>query len=214
MLWRDSNIGLLALRGVVRPQINLNNNGATAVTSRFNRGVTGYGVGVTGVVNLLDGKLVLMGSGNAGNGLGRYLDNTAAGFGAVSNFGMPSITGNTASVNAVGVYGGMLGLQYFFTPTLRTNMSIGGARIMVPSYTAQFGGCVGSALAAGTCQTVNQSEWSGSINLVWSPIRAVDIGLEYQHVERLLQGPFIPQAGSTTTGGIENRIQLTAIGRF
>jgi len=206
--------GQLALRGVVRPQIDLNNNGASSVPAQFNRSVTGYGIGVTAVVNLLDGRLVLMGSGNAGNGLGRYLDATANGFGAVSNAGLPGTTAADTSLNAVGVYGGMLGAQYFFTPTLRTNMAIGGARLMMPSYTAQFGGCVGAASSSGTCSTVNTSEWAGSINLIWSPFKMIDLGFEYQHVERALQQRAVTGTNASAGGGIENRLQVTTIGRF
>ena len=213
LLWRDPSIGLLALRAVLRPQINLNNNAATAITgSRFNRGTTGWGVGLTGVINLLDGKLVLMASGNAGQGLGRYLSNTSVGFGAVSDFGLTGVTANTASVDAVNVYGGMVGLQYFFTPTLRTNMSIGGARLEYPDFVSQF--CAGANATSTTCSTTNNGMWAAAINLVWSPFKAVDFGIEYQHVERSLVGRFVPQPGLSTSGGIENRIQLTAIGRF
>ncbi|MBO0712178.1 MAG: porin, partial [Acetobacteraceae bacterium] len=214
LMWRDPKIGLLALRGVVRPQINLNNNGATAIPQRFNRGTTGYGVGLTGVVNLVGGKLVLMASGNIGTGLGRYLTNTTNGFGAVSNFGLPGITADAAAIDPVSVYGGMVGAQYFFTPILRTNMSIGGARVMLPSYVSQFGGCVGAASSSGTCSTANSGLWAASINLVWSPFNAVDIGLEYQHIERSLQGRNQISPGLITDGGEVNRIELTTIGRF
>jgi hypothetical protein len=93
-------------------------------------------------------------------------------------------------------------------------MALGGARLIMPSYTTQFGGCAGAASPTGTCSAVNKSEWAGSINLVWSPFKALDIGLEYQHVERVLQGSFSTGAGTATTGGIANRIQLTGIGRF
>jgi hypothetical protein len=110
--------------------------------------------------------------------------------------------------------GGMIGAQYIFTPTLRTNMAIGGAHLTIPSYTAQFGGCVGAATIDGTCSTVNSSEWVGSINLVWSPFRMVDIGFEYQHVERVLQRRALTDTAATAGGGIENRLQLTAIGWF
>ena len=214
LMWKPS-WATLALRGVVRPQINLNNEGATVVSQRFNKSTSGWGVGPTAVVALLDGTLNLMASGNVGHGIGRYLDATANGYGAMSNFGLPGTTGANASIDAPLVYAGMIGAQYFFTPTLRTNMSIGGARIINPDYSNQFGGCVGAAVAVGTCSTVNKAEWTGNINLVWSPIKAVDIGLEYQHVERTLQNRNAIGPGAiTTSGGIANRIQLTAIGRF
>jgi len=209
VLWRDPQIGLLALRGVVRPQIDLNNNAASIALQRFNKNTSGWGIGVTGVINLLDGKLVLMASGNAGQGLGRYLSNTAVGFSAVSNFGLPGVTGDTSSINDVGVYGGMVGAQYFFTPTLRTNMSIGGARLSYPDYASQF--CAASAGTSGSCSATNTSMWAAAINLVWSPFKAVDLGIEYQHLERSLIGGGVAVG---TSGGIANRIELTAIGRF
>jgi hypothetical protein len=213
VLWKQ-DWGLLALRGVVRPQIDLDDEGATLALARFNKSTAGYGLGVTAVGSLLDGSLVLMASANGGSGIGRYLESSAAGYGAVSNAGLPGVAPADPSLDPVTAYGGMVGLQYFFTPTLRTNMALGGARIIMPSYTAQFGGCVGAASPTGSCSTGNKSVWAGSINLVWSPFRALDIGLEYQHVERVLQGSFATGGGNATTGGIANRIQLTGIGRF
>ena len=212
VLWKQ-DWGLIALRGVVRPEITLNNEGASAVNQQFKQTTSGYGVGITGNVQVIPGRFILMASGNAGNGLGRYLDSTANGYGAVSNFGIPGSTlASTSGINAVGVYGGMVGAQMFFTPLLRSNMAIGGARLILPSYTSQFGGCVGSASAAGTCSGTNTSEYAASINLVWSPFKAVDIGLEYQYVARNLQQRAVTGSGLASSGGIANRIELTAIG--
>jgi hypothetical protein len=213
LVWKQE-WGLLALRGVVRPQVALNNEGATAPAVRFNKSTTGYGLGLTAVVNLLDNRLVLMATGNAGNGLGRYLDGTAAGYGAVSNTGLANVTASTTSINAVGIYAGMVGLQYFFTPTIRTNMSLGGAKLTLPSYASQFGGCAGASITTGSCSSTNSSEWAGFVNLIWSPFKAVDLGLEYQHLERHLAAPFSTGTNSATTGGLENRIEASAIGRF
>ena len=104
----------LALRAVLRPQINLNDEGAATADAQFNKSTTGYGVGPTVVFNAIKDKLILMASGNVGTGLGRYLDATSNGFGAMSNFGLPGVTGANASINAVSVYGGMIGAQYLF----------------------------------------------------------------------------------------------------
>lgn len=215
LMWRQ-NWGMLALRSVLRPQIDLNNNGVTTASTRFNKSVTGFGVGPTAILALLDGKLNLMASGNIGNGIGRYMDATSNGYGAMSNAGMPGIYGSNTLINAPEEYGGMAGLQYFFTPSIRTNAAIGGARIINPSYANGFGGCVGSASSSSTtCSTVNKSEWAGSVNLIWSPFKSVDIGFEYQHVERVLQARYLIGPGNaTTSGGIENRLQLMGIGRF
>ncbi len=213
LVWKQG-WGLLALRGLVRPQIDLNNEGISATSAQFNKSTSGFGVGLTGVINLLDGRLVLMASGNAGDGIGRYLDSTSNGYGAVSNAGLPGVASNATSINAPGTYGGMVGLQYFFTPTIRTNMSIGGARIILPSYTSQFGGCVGASSSTGTCSSTNSSEASGTINFIWSPFKALDLGVEYEYVERHLQAPFATATNASTTGGIENRILVSAIARY
>ena len=213
LLWKQK-WGLLALRGLVRPQIDLDNEGATAGGSRFNKSTTGYGIGLTGVVNLLGERLVLMATGNVGSGIGRYLDSTSNGYGAFSNAGLPGVSAQETSLDAVSVYAGMIGLQYFITPTIRANMAIGGARLMLPSYASQFGGCVGASITTGTCSSNNSSEASETINLIWSPFKAVDLGIEYEHVERHLQAAFSTGTNTATTGGIQNRIQFSAIGRF
>jgi hypothetical protein len=93
-------------------------------------------------------------------------------------------------------------------------MAIGGARIELPSYASMFGGCVGSTIASGTCSSTNQSAWGGTINVIWSPFRALDVGLEYQHFERALQSAFSTGTNTATTGGVANRIQMSGIARF
>ena len=124
------------------------------------------------------------------------------------------MSGDTTTINAVETYAGMLGLQYFFTPTIRSNMSVGGARMILPSYASQLGGCVGSSITTGTCSSTNTSEAAWSTNLIWSPFKALDLGLEYLYVERHPQALFSIGTNTATTGGIENRIQFSAIGRF
>jgi len=46
------------------------------------------------------------------------------------------------------------------------------------------------------------------------PFKALDLGLEYLYVEQHLQALFSTGTNTATTGGIENRIQFSAIGRF
>ncbi|MBV8589094.1 MAG: hypothetical protein JO212_03385, partial [Acetobacteraceae bacterium] len=201
-------------RGLLRPQIALNNNGASSPSARFNADTTGYGIGVTGVYNVIPSRLVFMATGNFGHGIGRYLDATSNGFGAVSNAGLPGVTPALVDMDAIQVYGGMVGLQYFLTPTMRFNMALGGGRLIQPSYATLFGGCVGAATSAGTCSTVNTGLWEGSINFIWSPFRAVDIGIEYIHTERALNAAFATDNNTTTNGGIQNTIEVSLIGRF
>jgi hypothetical protein len=155
-----------------------------------------------------------MATGNFGYGLGRYLNATSNGFGAVSNAGLPGVTPALVDIDAVQVYAGMVGLQYFLIPTMRFNMALGGGRLIQPSYTTLFGGCVGAAASSGTCSATNTGLWEGSINFIWSPFRAVDIGIEYIHAERALNAAFSTGTNTATTGGIQNTIQVSFIGRF
>ena len=190
-------MGSLALRGVVRPEIRLNNMGVAAAASRFNRSTSGWGLGVTGVLNLVDNRLALVGSLNAGDGIGRYLDSTSAGFGAVSNFGLAGVTAATTRVETVKVIGGMVGARYSFVPGLRTNIAYGMARLTYPGF------------ANGFAPALNKTEQGVSVNLVWSPIPAIDLGVEYQNVSRKL---LVPNGG--VTSGSANRVQVSGIARF
>ena len=201
--------GQFALRGVVRPQIELNNQGAVAPGAAFSKSTTGWGIGSTGNVNLFDDRVILMATGNFGEGIGRYLDATSNGFGAVSNAGLPGVAGADARLNTVRVSAGLLGVQLNYTQSLRTNASLFGALLDYPSYVSQFGGCSGTN-GIGTCNFVNRSLWGGSINLIWSPVSLIDLGVEYQHIERTLQTTNI----TGNKGGTADRVQVSAIVRF
>ncbi len=201
--------GQFALRGVMRPQIGLNNQAAIAPGAAFASNTTGWGIGATGNVNLVGDRVILMATGNYGEGIGRYLDATSNGFGAVSNAGLPGVAGTDARLDTVRVSAGLLGLQVNYTSSLRSNASLFGALLDYPSYVSQFAGCFGTS-GAGTCNLVNRSLWGGSINLIWSPVRTIDLGVEYQHIERSLQ------TSNTTgnNGGKADRVQLSGIARF
>ncbi|MBN9560144.1 MAG: porin [Alphaproteobacteria bacterium] len=199
--------GQFALRGVVRPQIELNNQGAITPGTAFAKSTSGWGIGATGNVNLFDNRVILMATGNYGDGIGRYLDATSNGFGAVSNAGLPGVV--DPRINAVRVSAGLLGLQLNYTSNLRTNASLFGALLNYPSYVSQFAGCAGTT-GVGTCNLVNRSLWGASVNLIWSPVRMIDVGVEYQHIERSLQ------SGNSTgnNGGKADRVQVSGIARF
>jgi hypothetical protein len=53
--------------------------------------------------------------------------------------------------------------------------------------------------------------WAGVVNLIWSPVRMIDVGIEYQHVERELENR---NAAALTKGGKADRIQGSVIVRF
>lgn len=207
--------GLAALRAVLRPEININNQGAAAAGDRYSRSTTGWGIGFTGALNLLDKRLVLSTALTYGDGIGRYLDSTSAGLGAISSAGQ--VPAGQARVDTVRVATAMLGATWFFTPSLRANVSGAIAELDYPSYVANFvaaGGClpggVGGDTGSATCGALNRRIYAGSAALIWSPWRSIDVGIEYQHVERMLVG----RNADGTRGGKADRFQGSVIVRF
>ena len=57
---------------------------------------------------------------------------------------------------------------------------------------------------------MNRDIWATAVNLIWSPVKPIDLGIEYTHVERTLQQQDIYGA----RGGKADRIQASAIVRF
>ena len=204
----EGDWGFAALRGVLR-QVRIDNRGAASPAARYTDSALGFGIGATGGLNLLEKRLILAGSIQYGEGLGRYLDSSSAGFGAVSNFGLPAAEGGGRGIDTVGVVAGMVGAQYHFTQNLRSNLSLHGVRLSYPDYVRAFAGCAG--FSSGTvCDGVNQQIWSGAINLIWSPVKPVDLGIEYIHTERTLENRNV----NGVRGGRSDRIQASAIVRF
>jgi hypothetical protein len=206
-IW-EGNWGFAALRGMVR-QIKIDNGAAANTAQRYTDSSIGYGLGATGALQLLDRRLALVGTVSYGEGLGRYLDSSTAGYGAVSNFGLSAANGGGQEVDAVKVAAALVGLQYHWTDSLRTNASLHGVRLSYPDYVRNFAGCAGAG--SGTvCDGVNHQIWAGAINLIWSPVKPIDLGIEYIHTERTLENRDV----NGVRGGKSDRVQASAIVRF
>jgi hypothetical protein len=206
-VWEGGS-GFAALRGMLR-QIRIHNGGASNPSQRYSDSALGFGIGATGGVHLLDRRLVLAASVNYGQGLGRYLDTSSAGFGAVSNFGLSTADGGGREIDTVDVLSGVVGLQYHWTPTLRTNASLHGVRLSYPDYVQNFAGCAGAG-SGSICGGVNRDIWAAAVNLIWSPVKPVDLGIEYIHAERTLENRDV----NGVRGGRADRVQASAIVRF
>lgn len=204
----EGDWGFVALRGLLR-QVRIENNGAASPAARYSDSALGYGIGATGALHLLNKRLILTGSVNYGQGIGRYLDSSSAGFGAVTAFGLPGIGAGGRNIDTVGVLAGFVGVQYHLTETVRTNASLYGVRLDYPGYVRAFSGCAGAG-SGSTCDGVNREIWAGVVNLIWSPVRPIDLGIEYSHVERTLEN----RNASGARGGRADRIQASAIVRF
>lgn len=197
VVWRGDG-SFFALRGMAR-NIEIN-NGAAIPSQRYTASTLGYGIGATGGLNLLDNRLALFATANYGPGIGRY-DIISTGFGAVTNFGLPGVTAQTAKLNAVTTTAGFVGLQYFILPNLQTNAFVAAASLNYPNYVTQF---------ATTSSAVNKSLWATSANLIYSPVPSIDLGVEYQHGSRTL----LVTNANGVDGGTADRIQGMVLVRF
>jgi hypothetical protein len=198
-------IGGFGLRGVVR-QIKIDNKGDSTASRRFTESTTGFGGGLGAWFNM--GQLTPMLEGdriffnvNYGEGLGRYLDGTANGFSATTNFGLDGVTAGDARLDAVEVFQGVIGYRRAWTSALRSNFALGYADFNQQDYVRDF---------VATAANANSRILQVSANLIWTPLRWLDIGLEYNHVERSVVN------GANTTGrtGRADRLTGVLVARF
>ncbi|XSC48590.1 hypothetical protein ACF1BQ_029620 [Bradyrhizobium sp. RDT10] len=198
ILWRGGS-GFFALRGLVR-NIEINNEAAIPA-QRYDASTLGYGIGASGGLNLLDNRLALFATANYGPGLGRYLTGVSQGFGAVTNFGLSGVPAQRAQIDAVTATAGLVGLQYKLLPNLQTNALVAAASLSYPNYVTQF---------TTTSSAINKSMWATTVNLIYSPVPSVDLGVEYQHGSRRL----LVRDANGIVGGTADRIQGMVLVRF
>jgi hypothetical protein len=112
-------------------------------------------------------------SGYFGEGMGRYqLGSTLVG-GAVIN----GDTGaNNMRLNSILSYGGHIVWKHHWTDTIRSNVNLSWMQMEVANATT--GGKVN--VAPGVTHKIS----SGHVNIIWSPVKAVNIGIEYQYARR------------------------------
>nr|WP_197520902.1 DcaP family trimeric outer membrane transporter [Bradyrhizobium icense] len=198
VLWRGES-AFFALRGMIR-NIEINNEAAIPA-QRYRASTLGYGVGMTGGLNLLDNRLALFATANYGPGIGRYLITVSQGFGAVTNFGLPGVTAQRAQIDTVTATAGLVGLQYKFLPNLQANALVSVTSLNYPSYVTRF---------TTTSSAINRSLWAANVNLIYSPVPLVDLGIEYLHGSRAL---VVPDANSVV-GGTADRVHGMVLVRF
>ncbi len=151
LTYKDS-FGHLALRGMAR-KLNAGNTTTGAEDEDF-----GWGLGVSGKINTI-GKDAIMFQGVYGDGIGRYLLDVA-----FSGNGNTYVNNELDSQEA---WGGYAGYQHFWSDTWRSNFLAG--------YTA----IDNDVSRTGT--GVNKEIMSGHANLIWSPVPAYRVGVEYMH---------------------------------
>lgn len=148
----------LQANGLLR-QIKHENRPGTGNTNTTPLGsdtTLGYGFGLTGSYRFQNRDRVTFYT-VAGDGIGRYLEG-GDGTGA-------SLNPTTGQLNKQFGYGGFSTYQHWWTSNLRSNLVYGISRFNTNNLAA--------------LNTVNEKIQSAYINLIWSPIKPVDIGVEY-----------------------------------
>jgi hypothetical protein len=140
-----------------------------------------------------------------GDGIGRYMGGNSTEFSMVSNYPAAGIAASTTAAGALATvqasnnilakttvsWGGNVGYQHRWTPTLRSNISAGILHHDVSNIGNSATGYLCSARSAaaltgaGACGA-NKELVSSEINLIWNPVPFADIGIEYFHGHRLV----------------------------
>jgi hypothetical protein len=139
----------------------------------------GYGGGISGDVKpgWFDwGKDDFQWQFTAGNGIGRYLNDSTNGA-LATNYQLTLTNAATAGsilFKPITAFGFNIGYQHWWLPNLRSNVSYGYAYYDVPS----------NLIGASQSVTQNQELQTAHVNLIWSPVAFVDTGIEYMYSQR------------------------------
>jgi hypothetical protein len=162
--------GYVGLRAVAN-QINVDRTANT--TNNDTATKYGYGVAVSGKQGTV-GKDSINYDLVAGNGTGRY-DYDIGAAGAFYN-------STTNTLKTTPYYGGTLGYQHYWSEKFRSNLFGGAARIVNDT----------NIMNSTVTGAVNKFVASGHVNLLWQPVPAYQVGIEYMHgyrkVERGVEG--------------------------
>lgn len=155
-----TSFGEFALAGLVR-QIAVD-NGA------IHDDAMAYGASLSGKINFdKDKRYDLRFMATYGAGIGRYVG---------LNFAPDAIfVPGVNQLRRVKSFSGFAALRLGWTPTVRSTLM---ASFQNVSYPGGF--------AAGTFNAFNDQAWSLAGNLFWSPVKGLDLGVEYRHGERVL----------------------------
>jgi hypothetical protein len=162
--------------------------GPSGATPTINLNKRGWGVSLSGHLNTF-GKDVLRANVQWGRGMGIYNYGTEA-ESIIWNGGV----GAAAALTQPGSIDGLVSYQHWWTDELRTNI--------VEAYDiVQRGGAFSAAVAGAT----ERRHWTSHVNLIWSPVPQVDLGLEYAFLQRVVQ---------SGAHGTENRLQVATKFKF
>lgn len=152
--------GELSFAGLAR-QLRVDNAGVSA--DRFGWGVSAAGKLFLSADKAADVRFMV----TYGRGIGRYVG---------LNFGPDAVfVPGTGTLEDVGVFAALGAVRVPIVPDVRVNL-------MGSYQTLDYA----DALSAVSLAGFNKTAWSGAVNLFWSPVKPIDLGIEYRHGERSL----------------------------
>ncbi|QYJ83874.1 DcaP family trimeric outer membrane transporter [Shewanella aegiceratis] len=122
----------------------------------------GYGVNFTGVIPVGDDDLKL--SATAGDGLGRYM---------ALNYANAGVLDADGDIKTISSYGGFASYRHWWNDKWRSSFTLSGFK--ADNDVALTGGAV------------NEESYSGYINLLYSPVKPMTVGVEYMYAENTKQ---------------------------
>ncbi len=122
----------------------------------------GYGVNFTGVIPVGDDDLKL--SATAGDGLGRYM---------ALNYANAGVLDADGDIKSISSYGGFVSYRHWWNDKWRSSFTLSGFK--ADNDVALTGGAV------------NEESYSGYINLLYSPVKPMTVGVEYMYAENTKQ---------------------------
>jgi hypothetical protein len=188
----DQSWGHIAATGIVR-DMRLVAVGAPRVSE------TGYGGELTGHLNTF-GKDTLKGQFLIGKGLGHYMSNfgNSAGMQISTLAATPGVAAVEGLANS---WGANIGYTHWWTNELRSSVTGGYERNQ-----NQTGILTLPVVQNG----LEKRHYGALVNLIWSPVPQVDLGIEYEWAKRQVQSA----AGGVSDHGFLQRIETEAVFKF
>ncbi|MDB2386971.1 DcaP family trimeric outer membrane transporter [Shewanella sp.] len=125
----------------------------------------GYGVSFTGIIPIGEDDLKM--SATYGDGLGRYM---------ALNYANAGVLDAKGEIQTIGSYGGYIAYRHWWNDKWRTSVTVSG-----------FEADNDRSLTGGT---VNKSAYSGNVNLLFSPVKPLTVGVEYMYAKNTTESGF------------------------
>jgi hypothetical protein len=158
-------------------------------------GDTGWGVMISGHYNTF-GKDTLRAELIGGRSLGHYLSDMGSIAGVQTNLAAPG-----APSKDPWTYGGNVSYTHWWTDQLRSTVMGGYSHVEKTSV----------IVAPVAAAALDDHHIGGTVNLIWSPVPQVDLGLEFDYIQRVTSHAL---TGGSSNEGEMDRVEAMAVFKF